>query len=220
MSPQNIVNTALAKKLDVIAITDHNSTRQCRAVLAAAAKTPLSVIVGAEVTSKEEVHCLAYFGSLEQMDAFQAYLDTHLPNIKNDVNRFGYQVVVDAYENIVYEEQKLLITAIDQSIDAIAAKVHELGGLFIPAHIDKPKYSLLSQLGFIPADLQADAFELSKYADKETLLKSHKQLQNKVIFQNSDAHLSEDIGKIYNELDMQSPDFDGLKNYIQQQNNA
>lgn len=211
MSPQNIVRSAIDKGMDIIAITDHNSTRQCRSVLQAAEETSLVVIPGVEITTKEEVHCLAYFGCLEHLDTFQAYLDQHLPDIKNDVERFGYQVVVDADENITYEEEKLLITAITQNIDEVAQKVHELGGLFVPAHINKPKYSLLSQLGFIPLDLKADAFELSKHVEKNAFIKQQKQLQGQSILQSSDAHIPEDIGTIYNLLEMEAPTFEGLK---------
>lgn len=214
MSPFNIVTTALDRQLDMIAVTDHNSTRQCRSVLQMAKGKSLEVLLGVEVTSKEEVHCLAYFETLAYMDEFQQYLDKYLPNIKNDVDRFGYQVVVDENEAIIYEEEKLLITGIEQSVEQIADKVHELNGIFIPAHIDKPKYSLLSQLGFIPLDIKADAFELSKHADKKQLLEQHSMLNEKFLFQNSDAHIPEHIGTSFTMLDMDTPDFQGLKKML------
>ena len=72
-------------------------------------------------------------------------------------------MVVDRNEDILQEYPWLLISAIDQSIDQIAEFVHSLGGLFIPAHVTRPMFSLVSQLGFIPPGLDADALELSKH---------------------------------------------------------
>ena len=79
------------------------------------------------------------------------------PDIPNDPEKFGFQVVVDPEEQIIYEEPKLLISALNQSLEEIAHKVRQLDGIFIPAHIDKPCFSILSQLGFVPPDLRYDA---------------------------------------------------------------
>ncbi|PKO99586.1 MAG: histidinol-phosphatase, partial [Bacteroidetes bacterium HGW-Bacteroidetes-9] len=161
MSPKVIVEAAKSKKLDIIGITDHNSTRQCRVVAGEAIKAGITVYCGVEVTTKEEVHCLAFFENFEKLDEFQHYLDVNLPDIKNDTALFGYQVVVNEAEEIVNEEEKLLISAINKSIDQVETEVHRLDGIFIPAHVNRPKYSLISQLGFIPPDLKFDALELS-----------------------------------------------------------
>ena len=77
------------------------------------------MLCGTEINSIEEVHALAYFPTLEKLAEFQAYLDHHLPNIKNDPDKFGYQVVVDAEEQITYEEERLLISALDVDINTI-----------------------------------------------------------------------------------------------------
>ena len=82
MSPKAIILAASEKKLDIIGITDHNSTRQCRVVTAEAQKAGITVYCGAEVTSKEEVHCLAFFENFKKLDEFQQFLDKHLPDIK------------------------------------------------------------------------------------------------------------------------------------------
>jgi predicted metal-dependent phosphoesterase TrpH len=139
MSPKVIVKTALQKGLDIIAITDHNSTRQCLGVTQAAAHSNLKVFLGVEVTTKEEIHCLAYFENFELLNCFQDYIDQYLPDYKNNADKFGYQVVVDADENIIYEESRLLITGLDQNINQIELKVRELNGIFNPPPINKPK---------------------------------------------------------------------------------
>jgi len=211
MSPKTIVQTAKAKKIDIIGITDHNSTRQCRVVASEAQKAGLTVFCGAEVTTKEEVHCLVFFENFEKLDEFQHFLDTNLPDIKNNVDLFGYQVVVNEDEEIVYEEEKLLISAINRSIDQVEQEVHRLEGIFIPAHVNRAKFSLISQLGFIPPDLKFDALELSKHMDTSAFMKSYPYLRNATIIRNSDAHQPEAIGSIFSKLVMESADFNEFR---------
>lgn len=208
MSPKNIVNTALKNGIDIIAITDHNSTLQSKSVLEAAKNTNLSVFLGVEINSKEEVHALAYFENLDRLQTFQDYINLHLPFVQNDVEKFGYQVVVDINETILFEEEKLLIIAMDQTIEQIEKKVHELDGIFIPAHIDKSKNSIISQLGFIPPDLDIDGYELSPNFMKQTNLILPK---DKTCVFNSDAHILEVIGTNFHKIYIEKPTFQEYK---------
>lgn len=197
MSPDAIVTRALDQKLDIIAITDHNSTRQAKVVRKLAEPHGIKVFCGAEVTTKEEAHVLAIFEEDEAVDAFQVYLDEHLPDIMNDVHKFGYQVAVDENNDIVFEEERLLISALDQSVDQIEAKVHALGGLFIPAHVDKFKFSIVQQLGFLPFDLKVDAVELSPRTMADEYKAKNSYMQKYSFVNNSDAHYLEQIGTSY-----------------------
>jgi len=119
MSPANIIGMALQKGLSLIGISDHNSTRQAPVIQQLGEQQGLRVLCGTEVNTAEEVHALAYFPTLERLTAFQHFLDLHLPDIKNNPDKFGYQVVVDAEEQITYEEERLLITALDVDINTI-----------------------------------------------------------------------------------------------------
>ncbi|MBW6490542.1 MAG: PHP domain-containing protein [Lentimicrobium sp.] len=211
MSPLNIIKEAFRKKIDIIGITDHNSTRQCRVVNEEAKKAGITVYAGVEVTTKEEVHCLAFFETFDILDAFQIYLDSHLPEIMNNTELFGYQLVVDKDENIVCEEPRLLISAISQNIDQVEAKVHSLGGIFIPAHINRAKYGLISQLGFVPPDLNADAYELSKHISTEAFLSGFSNLKGKTFIRSSDAHQPELIGENFTLLKMENTEFDEFR---------
>ncbi len=193
MTPEFIIEQALRNGIDLIGITDHNCTRHCRLAEHYSENRNIFVLCGAEVTTKEEAHCLAFFETHETLDAFQRFLDEHLPDIPNVPDVFGDQVQIDEEMNIVYEEPRLLTTGIDANIEAIAAKVMELNGIFIPAHIDKMKNSVISQLGFIPFDLPYDAVELSKHGDKEKILQQHPYLKDKMFTRASDAHLPESI---------------------------
>ena len=171
MGPDAIVRQALAKGLDIIGITDHNSTRQSPIVREIGQAEGLTVLMGAEVTSREEVHCLAFFENEWERKTFQEFLDTRLPNIANNTDKFGYQLLADAHGQIVYEEPRLLLPAIDAGIDEICRRTQELGGLFVPAHIDKAHNSIISQLGLVPPDLPADALELSPHTTRQKALK-------------------------------------------------
>jgi 3',5'-nucleoside bisphosphate phosphatase len=211
MSPDNIVLAAKNKGLDIIAITDHNTTRQGPLIAELGAEAGIFVICGAEVTSKEETHCLSLFPDLNSLEIFQNYLDRHLTVIPNDPARFGYQVQVDRDENIVYEEKRLLIPAISQSIDEIEKTVHQLNGLFIPAHINRSAFGLISQLGFVPDDLKYDALEISKHTTVSLFLEANPYLKGKTFIQNSDAHFPEHIGEKTSFFHLHKPDFDEIR---------
>ena len=211
MSPSNIIRFAKSKQLDIIGITDHNTTRQCAVIRELGQAEGIYVLCGAEVTTKEEAHCLAFFETTESLAAFQLYLDAHLPEIKNNPDLFGYQVAVDADDQIVFEEERLLISAIDQSIEKIEQKIHELNGLFIPAHINKGKNSIISQLGFIPDDLNIDALELSRHISKEEFISKNKYLKNQVFIKSSDAHITGLIGETTTGFEMEAVNFKEIK---------
>lgn len=144
MTPGFIVRTALRKGYDIIGITDHNTTVQAREIRRMVGEGEPYILCGAEITTREEVHCLAFADSGESLDALQNFLDDSLPKIPNDEEVFGYQLAVNGAEEVIYEAPYLLISAIDRSIEEVAAFVASIGGIFIPAHIDKPQNSVIS----------------------------------------------------------------------------
>ncbi|NVO19279.1 MAG: PHP domain-containing protein [Bacteroidetes bacterium] len=218
MSPDKIVKQASDRKLHIIGITDHNSTHHCKLIRKIAEPLGIFVMMGAEITTKEEVHCLAFFETDELLDKFQEYLDEHLPHIPNDPERFGYQVIVDENEIILKTEEWLLISALDQSIEQVESMVHELGGIFIPAHIDKGSFSLFSQLGFIPKGLKADAFEISPRANSQAITPLITGSASKTLIRNSDAHLLELIGSVCSIFRMEYCSFKQIRTAIETMN--
>lgn len=194
MSPAVIVQTAIDRGLSAIAITDHNTTLQCPEIQALGAERGLTVFAGVEVTSREEAHCLVFFPSEEARLAFQTYLDHYLPHIPNNPERFGDQVWVNRGEEIQGELPWLLISAINQSVDQIARQARSLGCLFVPAHVERPVFSVISQLGFINPSLAPDAIEYNNAALYEKLLPQHAYLKQYTQYTASDAHYPEQIG--------------------------
>lgn len=211
MSPSTIVEQAKKLHLDVIAITDHNTTRQVKITQQIGREEGVFVIGGVEITTREEAHALAYFETDEQLDTFQAFIDDHLPHIPNDEEKFGYQLIVDKNEEIIGEEKWLLWSALDVDLDELYKKVHETGGLFVPAHVNKPASSLMSQLGFIPPDIKADGLEISKHVRKEDFLKKFAYLKKFNFTKSSDAHFLHIIGEVHCVLNMYDLTFDEFR---------
>ncbi len=207
MHPAGIVSEAVKKELDIIGMTDHNTTRHCALISKLASEKGIYVLKGAEVTTKEEVHCLAFFDKTDELSEFQDFLDRSLPDIRNNPEIFGYQVQCDEDENIVFEEPRLLLSAIVKSIEEVGAVVRSLGGLFIPAHADRQRYSILSQLGFIPVDLEADALEISATANPVEFVKAAPGSSRFPLIKSSDAHILENIGLAVTIFRMEGPSF-------------
>mgnify|MGYP001117960901 CR=1 FL=1 len=193
MTPNNIINMARVKGLDAIAITDHNSTKNLKSFTEVAKKNNIICIPGVEVTTREEVHILAYFDQISKAAKFQEILDDTLPKIKNKTNIFGNQYVFDDEDNILYDYNTLLISGIKLNLKETIDEIIRIGGTPIPAHIDRNSYSILSNLGFIPPDLQIKTVEITQKCDFNALLKKYPILANYRRIINSDAHSLGDI---------------------------
>lgn len=214
MSPRLIVEKALSQGLDAIAITDHNSTLQCPEIQRVGEEAGLVVFAGAEVTTREEAHCIALFETDEARAAFQRYLEAHLPPVPNDPERFGDQVFVNSRDEIIGEVPYLLLSALDQSVEKVSAEVRQSGGLFIAAHVERPSFSLISQLGFIDPALSLDAIEFNHPERYAKLLNNHAYLRNYVQYIASDAHYPDQIGSKYSYWQTDSLSFDSLRKTI------
>ena len=211
MSPGTIVRTAKENNLDLIAITDHNSTLNCSLVKELANEEGIAVICGAEVTTREEVHCLAYFKDVGTMDLFQLYLDANLPEIPYQPEKFGYQVVVGKNEKIIRMINNYLNVGLSQSIDQVEQEVHRLGGLFVPAHIERSLFGIFNQLGFIPENLVCDALGIMSRSNEEDIRKKFSLPPGIPLIKASDAHMPETIGQGFTIFEMNDTSFEEIK---------
>lgn len=210
MTPRAIVRAALDKGLDLIAICDHNSARNVAAAQRAALDKDLEVLAGMEVTSSEEAHILGLFGTHEQVMALQEEVYGRLPGV-NDEEAFGIQVVVDHEDMVEDLDQRLLIGATTMSAKRIVDLIRNLGGISVASHIDRPSFSVFSQLGFIPPDLRFHAVEVSRRATVGEALRKYPQIADYPILRSSDAHRIEDVGSVFTEALMGPPCFDELR---------
>lgn len=218
MSPDRIVAKALDRHVDLIAVTDHNSTKQCRIVREMAAGTGLVVLNGCEVNSREEVHALCLFEDDHSCSEFQRFIDAYLPQIPNRPDYFGYQVVVDRKNRIVEEFPWYLGNGLQIGLDEIAACVARLHGLFIPAHIDRPINSLYSQLGFLPPELPVDALQITPRASAEQVRKQYDISPDICLLKASDAHYPDDIGTACSVFELLEPTFEEIRMALHRKN--
>ena len=182
-----MAHTARRRGVDLMALTDHNSTRNTPAFAAACRREGLMALFGTETTSREEVHILSLYPTVEAAQAWGQWVYERLPEFEHDPERFGDQVVVDVDENILDFEARYLIPAIDASIDEIRQETLSRGGLIIPAHIDRTTNSMLSQLGFLP-DLAFSALEVTTWPPV-TDPRGH------TLICDSDAHFIDDVAQ-------------------------
>lgn len=200
-SPTAIVARAKEVGLDGIMLADHNTSRNCPALAEACRRAGgIRCLFGMEVTSAEEAHCLAVFDTLEQAAEMTETVYAKLPKRVNQPEVFGDQPVVDADDNILEMEWRILAMPTRLPIREIGEAVHRIGGLFIAAHIDRPAFSVTSQLGGLAGDEGFDAVELSKYAKPEEW-GIDKTLGLPVI-RSSDAHYLENIGDMWTDLSL------------------
>ena len=214
MTPNNIVNMAMLLGLDAIAVSDHNSIGNVRSSQEVGKACGVTVIPAMEVETAEEVHILTLYPSIDSAE--EAYKEVYksLPSIKNRPEIFGEQIYMDSEDNIVGYEEKLLISPTNLSINNLFDLVKSVGGIFIPAHVDRHSYSVLTNLGFIPDDLDIKHLEVSKYVeDLPAYLSNRPDLEKYFIFRNSDAHYLQDIAEKNSYLDIKniSELFGGLK---------
>ncbi|PWH14350.1 MAG: histidinol-phosphatase [Anaerolineae bacterium] len=187
MIPPLIVQEARQNGIQLIAITDHNASANISAVMEAARGTDLVVLPGMELQTKEEVHLLCLFDTLEQVFSWQKQVDSLLPNLPNNIEYFGEQFVVDATGDFIRREERLLLNSVNLTLDEAAAQVTALGGLAIPAHIDRSANGLIAILGLIPPGFEA--LELSRHISPAEACRKHPQVATYPLIQSGDVHL-------------------------------
>jgi len=188
MTPANIIGMAQLIGLDVIALTDHNTCKNCKSTMHFGKEAGIIVIPGMELTTLEEVHVICLFPCIEDAMAFDAYVYSHLIKIKNQEKIFGNQFQMNESDQIIATEPFLLINATDIPFSETFSLVKQYHGIMFPAHIDKNANSLLSNLGFIPEDSSFTCVELKDIKKLHALKKEHPYLNHCRVLTNSDAH--------------------------------
>ncbi len=201
MTPNNLVNMAKLLGLDVIALTDHNTSRNCAAAMAVGREIGLTVIPGMELTTAEDIHAVCLFPTLEKAMAWDAYVDAHRIKIRNRPDIYGRQVLMNENDEEVGELEHLLLPATEIPITSAYQTVKSFGGICFPAHIDRDSLSILSVLGEIDA---ACGFKTAELADKsklEALRRLHPILDTLHLVTDSDAHYLENMRDAENVLE-------------------
>lgn len=195
MTPHHIIMRAAQCGINILAITDHNASGNVCAALEAGQRYGVTVFPGMEVECAEEAHIVVIFDTWEKLAYWQKIVDEcRLGLPPNNAERFGKQFVVDAYDNFVYEETKMLLGSCRMKAEDVIKQSKKMGALVFAAHIDRPSYSILGQLGFIGNDLQLDAVEISGFGLAELTDKKLKPLVGDIPYiTNSDGHTIKDF---------------------------
>ncbi len=188
MTPNNIVNMALIKKLDGIAITDHNSVENLSSFYHLAKIKDIGFLPGIEITTREEIHVLIFFEDLTPVNYIREVLQKNLPDIQNSKEIFGNQLIYSMDDQVIAEEKKLLMNATKLTFEQTLNLSKEIDGVLIPAHVDRKSFSVLSNLGFIPPEFNGKFLEISEGVSKSEFYKEHPSTKKYQILQNSDAH--------------------------------
>ena len=207
MSPAEIVARAKAAGMDGIALTDHQSSRNCPAIAECAKRSGMKCLFGMEACTAEEVHTLALFDTVEQAQAMTDFIYQALPKRVNDPEVFGDQPVVTWDEEIIEMEWRILAMPCRKGITEVAEECHRLGGLYIAAHVDRPNFSCLGTLGAIPEGC-FDAVELSRTAEENAWAE---KIAGCAVTRASDAHNAADVARVWTEAEMEEFSVAALK---------
>lgn len=203
MTPNNIVNMAKLSGLDVIALTDHNSSLNCKAAMEVGDEIGLTVIPGMELTTSEDIHAVCLFPTLETAVSWSKYVRDNRIKIKNRPEIYGRQVIMNSADEEIGEVEELLLPAGNISIMNAFEKVRDFGGICYPAHIDRDSLSILSVLGEIDESCGFTAAELADKSRETELKRLHPILNDLKIITSSDAHYLENMREAENYLELE-----------------
>lgn len=199
-TPANIVGMAYVKGLDVIAITDHNTALNCVAAKEVADAYGITLLCGMELTTDEECHVVCLLPTLEKALELDEYVAKKIMRIQNDPAIFGNQLIMDSDDNIIGKRDELLINACSISFEEVFPLVESMGGVAIPAHVDKSTTSVISNLGFIPPDSTFKTIEVKNLSRLDGLKEAHPYFKTCKAITSSDAHYLGDINEPVNFL--------------------
>ena len=203
MTPNNIAGMAALKGLNIVALTDHNSCKNCPAFFEACRKQGLIPVAGMELSTAEDVHLVCLFERLEDAMRFDGEIQKHLMNVKNRPEIFGDQLVLNGDDEQIGIEEKLLISATDLWMSEAVALARSYGAHVHPAHIDRESNGIIAILGDVPEDYAFDCLEFNDSGNIERITKEYPATAEKKRVVSSDAHYLWDISEADNcvELD-------------------
>ncbi len=194
MLPQCIILEALEKRIDIIALCDHNACDNVEVTVSLGARFGIWVIPGIEVETKEEIHLLCYFPTTQMLYRFCQELKQFLPRLPLREEIWGEEWVVNEEGEIVEKKDYLLVCPVRLTLEETCALVVSHRGVTVPAHVDRKSYSLFSQLGFVPLHLDVRAVEVSSPAGKEAIVHQGFPAHLQYLC-SSDAHSLEAVGR-------------------------
>ena len=195
MTPNNIAGMGVLNGLNIMALTDHNTCKNCPAFFKAARKNGIIPVAGMELTTAEDIHVVCLFPELEAAMAFDEFIQSHRMLIPNRTDIFGFQYIMDENDEVIGQEEYLLSNATDIMIDTVYEIVKEKGGICYPAHVDRDANGIISTLGTFP-DYDYMEFSTAEFHSAENIdeyNEKYPNLKNTLKVVSSDAHYLWDI---------------------------
>lgn len=188
MTPSNIAGFRLLSGADVISLCDHNSALNTPFIKKVCEEYKIGFIPGIEVNTAEEIHILCYFSDVDAALEMGEIIYSSLPDIKADSDIWGEQLIIDESDEVVGRVEKLLTVASSLDVYEVKSECERLGGIVVPAHVDRDSYSVLSVLGFMPDDLKFSAIEMTNPEKYRNFVERKMLPENVEILNSSDAH--------------------------------
>ena len=191
-TPNNIAGMATLCGLNIVALTDHNTCKNCPAFFEAAKRYGIIPVAGMELTTAEDIHVICLFENLENAMAFDEEIDKRRIKIENRIDIFGNQFILDGEDNIIGEDKYLLSNATTVSLEEVPKLVESFGGISYPAHIDRPANGVIEVLGTFPETPYFGIVEISRREKVEEYVEKY-SLEDKKVIISSDAHYLENM---------------------------
>jgi hypothetical protein len=211
MTPKGIAETAIRIGLDIIAVCDHNSCRNAGSVMEAAAPHALAVIPGIELETRESIHVIGLFPDLHRALLLSRIVREKLPPADGDYTaRIGPQVLLSADDSACGTEDRALASPSQFDLRGAVQVIHAHGGLAIAAHVERPSFSVYSQLGDIPRDVPFDALEVSPVNHRPVGLREKFARYGWPLIGSSDSHYLFELGRARSLFVLESPCFEEI----------
>ncbi len=191
-TPNNIAGMATLCGLNILALTDHNTCKNCPAFFEAAKRYGIIPVAGMELTTAEDIHVICLFENLENAMAFDEEIDKRRIKIENRTDIFGNQFILDGEDNVIGEDKYLLSNATTVSLEEVPELVKSFDGIAYPAHIDRPSNGVIEILGTFPETPNFDIVEISRREKVEEYVEKY-SLEDKKVIISSDAHYLENM---------------------------
>lgn len=211
MTPANIAGMAAVQGLNIVALTDHNSCKNCRAFFTHAKRYGIVPVAGMELTTAEDIHVICLFPDLESAMRFDSIVSDRLLKVKNKASIFGNQLIMDENDEKIGEEEYLLINATTIDLEEAFNTVRSLGGVCYPAHIDRESGGLIAVLGAFPEEPVYTAFELNCADSFDEYKEKHPVIKDKRYVVSSDAHNLWSISEAENSLELDDEPYSSAK---------
>lgn len=202
MTPNNIAGMATLKGLNVIALTDHNSCKNCPAFFEACKSYGIVAVAGMELSTAEDIHLVCLFEELDDAMAFDKIVEKHIMPIKNRPEIFGDQIITNGDDEPIGEEETLLISPTDLPIKDAVELARKYGAHVRPAHVDRESNGIIAILGDIPEDYDFNFFEINDKENCDNIVSNYKIVKSDKILVCSDAHHLWDMSEAENSLDI------------------